>query len=118
MAVDDPEISDYAPAYEVDYGDSCVSVTNNLERAMAELVTRDYTETKGMSDVVPIVCNGKQCFYLDISSYDNVYSYIVFQDIGMESYVEIAIITYDDSDPMTVIQKFLLDFSSNQGQQI
>lgn len=118
LAVDDPAISDYAPAYEVDYSDSYVDVSGNLEREMAELVTRDYTKTKGISDVVPIVCNGKQCFYLDVSSYENVYSYIIFQDIGMETFVEIAITTYDNSDPLTVIQKFLLDISQSEGQQI
>lgn len=106
--VDDPAVCDYAPAHQVDYGDSGVS-TEDPEAAMPMILERDFTESKTVEDIVPFVCGGKQCFYLDISIYDSVSTYVVLQDIGLESYVDISIISYDtESDPLTLIQKFLI----------
>ena len=118
LAADDPAICDYAPAYEVDYGDSGVS-TADKEQAKEQLVKADFNEKATVADVVPIVCNEKQCFYLDVSMYDNVRSYIIFQDIGLDSYVRISIVTSDiTTDPLEMIQMFLLNITPVEGEAI
>lgn len=118
LAVDDPAVCDYAPAYEVDYGDSYVSVTEP-EKAAEELVEADFSENATVADVVTFVCNEKQCYYLDASMFDTVRSYIIFQDIGLDSYVHISIVTTDlTTDPLELIEMFLLNITSGEGEAI
>lgn len=109
LVVDDPAINPYSPAYEVDYEDSEVSAAEP-EKAPELLLEEDYNETTTLDDVVPIVCNGKQCFYLDMTAYEYIRNFVVFQDIGLDTYVKISIMTSDlTTDPLDIIQKFLLN---------
>ena len=118
LVVNEPEVYELGPAYEVEYSDSDAG-TANLERAAAELLTRDYSETRTLEDVVPIVCNERQCLYLETTAYDYTRTFVVFQDIGFDTYVEISIMTPDlDTDSLEIIQKFLIDLGENNGQAI
>lgn len=118
LAVNDPAIEESSPAHEVDYSDSGV-VVKDPERGAMELLEKDYENTKTLDDVVPLVCNGKQCFYLDISYSDYSRSFVVFQDIGMEYYVEINIRTYDlTTEPLAIVEKFLINLTQSGGQAI
>lgn len=108
LAVNDPEISEETPAYEVCYEDSEVWVTD-AELAPEELVAMDYNEVTTVEDVVPVVCDGRQCFYLDNTAYEYVRSFIVFQDIGLDSYIMISIMTGDlTTDSFDIVQEFML----------
>ncbi len=109
LAVDDPAVSANSPAHEVDYEDSDVAV-EETEEAKEELLERDYEGTKTVEDVVSFVCDEKQCFYLESEGYEYIRRFFVLQDIGLDNYVEISILTSDlTTEPLTLIQKFLLD---------
>ena len=89
------------------------------EKAAEELVEADFSEKATVADVVTFVCNEKQCYYLDVSMYDNVRTYIIFQDIGLDSYVRISIVTTDvETDPIELIEMFLLNITSNEGEAL
>lgn len=108
LAVNDPEISEDSPAYEVCYEDSEVWVTD-AETAPETLVTMDYNEVTAVEDVVPVVVDGRQCFYLENTAYEYVRSFVVFQDVGLDSYIMISISTGDlTSNPIDIVQKFML----------
>lgn len=118
LAVNDPVISEYSPAYEVTYEDSDTSAAEP-ENAPERLVDADFNEKTTIEDVVPIVCNGKQCYYLENTAYEYVRSFIVFQDIGLDTYVKISVMTSDfATEPLDIIQMFLLNITPDEGETI
>lgn len=112
LAVRDNNISTDSPAYEVLYEDSGVQVNyDNFDRAIMHLLNEDWRELTVSDDVVPIVVNDRQAFYLVI---DNEYGreIVILQDVGFDTYVGISIETYDiETDILKIVEKFLLNFT-------
>lgn len=112
LAVNDPEVSDDSPAYEVDYEDSEVLVAD-VEVVSEKLVTEDYNGVTTVEDVVPVVCDGRQCFYLDTTAYEYIRTFVIYQDIGLDSYVKISIMTSDlATDSFDIVKNFMLSIDA------
>lgn len=118
LAVRDDKICKDGPAYEVLYEDSDVKVnTTNSERAVADLLKKDYEEKYTSADIVPVTVNDRQCFVFE--SYRSKYSRTVsiLQDIGFYTYVSIEIETEDLDTPMvSLAETFMLNFTYDGAQ--
>lgn len=113
LAVRDDNISTGSPAYEVLYEDSDVQVNyDNFDRAIMHLLNEDWNELTVSDDVVPIVVNDRQAFYLVIDDNEYGREIVILQDVGFDTYVGISIETYDiETDILKIVEKFLLNFT-------
>lgn len=117
LVVRDDSVVDDGPAYEVFYGESDIKVNANTERAVIELVGKDYDQICTSADVVPIVVNGKQAFYLQTRLTKYSRDICILQDIGLPYYVEIEIDTEDvNTSTHELVEKFLLNYTYDGAQ--
>lgn len=112
LAVKDNSIAKDEPAHEVYYGSSKVTVNNeNTERVVMALLANDYEEKLTSADIVPIIVNDRQGFYLVSYQSDWSRTINVLQDIGFNKYVSIDISTNDTkTDTLKIVEMFLLNF--------
>ena len=112
LAVRDDAINTEGPAYEVLYEDSDVKVNmENFERATIYLLEKDYDENATSADIVPIVVNDRQAFYLVTRHTEWSRDIVILQDVGFKTYVGIEIETCDvNTEALRLVEKFLLNF--------
>ena len=112
LAVRDDSISDDSPAAEILYTDSNIKVNKKSnERALVYLLGADYMEDKTSADIVPIIVNDKQGYYLTIYESDWSREIVALQDVGFNTYVSIHIDTKDTStETLKLVETYLLNF--------
>ena len=111
VVVEDTSVSADEPAYEIGYNMSDIKVNaTSAERAVAYLLTTDYSQKKTAADITSFVCNNKTGYYIVDDSWTYSKEITILQDIGVGYYLEIEIKTVDlKTDVLSIIPKFLIN---------